>query len=149
MYHCVPCVFQAYCMSISRHNLVSFHRCEQEEVFDVLRWLDRILIRIAGKFGDFQKDNPASFQWPTSFAFLPHFLFHMRRSQFLQVTLVLGMQIVSQMMPKKGEGVGIKGGYRQPTGLLFLASFTIAQRSIPCFAQSQQQQTTVQLYLLQ
>ena len=60
-------------------------RCSQEDVFDVLRWLDRILIRVAAKFGDFTKDNPASFQWPPAFTYLPDFLFHMRRSQFLQV----------------------------------------------------------------
>ena len=60
-------------------------RASQEDVFDVLRWLDRILIRVAAKFGDFAKDNPASFRWPPGFTYLPDFLFHMRRSQFLQV----------------------------------------------------------------
>lgn len=60
-------------------------RCGHEEVFDVLRWLDRILIRMASKFGDYTKDNAASFQWPPSFTYLPDFLFHLRRSQFLQV----------------------------------------------------------------
>lgn len=107
---------------------MSFHRCEQEEVFDVLRWLDRILIRIAGKFGDFQKDNPASFQWPPSFAFLPHFLFHMRRSQFLQVTLVLRTQLVSQMTLKKGEGGGDKRWLPAANRPFVPGFFTIAPR---------------------
>ena len=62
-------------------------RCSQEDVFDVLRWLDRVLIRAASKFGEFNKDVPESFQWPPSFTYLPDFLFHMRRSQFLQVRL--------------------------------------------------------------
>ena len=60
-------------------------RCSQEDVFDVLRWLDRVLIRAASKFGEFNKDVPESFRWPPSFTYLPDFLFHMRRSQFLQV----------------------------------------------------------------
>ncbi|KAL3133000.1 hypothetical protein ABBQ38_006909 [Trebouxia sp. C0009 RCD-2024] len=60
-------------------------RCSQEDVFDVLRWLDRVLIRVASKFGEYTKDDPASFRWPPSFTYLPDFLFHMRRSQFLQV----------------------------------------------------------------
>lgn len=63
-------------------------RCSQEDVFDVLRWLDRVLIRAASKFGEFNKDVPESFQWPPSFTYLPDFLFHMRRSQFLQVQLL-------------------------------------------------------------
>ena len=74
--------------SIHDHHTLSTAencRCSQEDVFDVLRWLDRVLIRTASKFGEFNKDAPESFQWPPSFTYLPDFLFHMRRSQFLQV----------------------------------------------------------------
>jgi hypothetical protein len=37
------------------------------------------------KFGEYQKDNPATFQTAPEFAFFPQFMFHLRRSQFLQV----------------------------------------------------------------
>jgi protein transport protein SEC23 len=37
------------------------------------------------KFGDFNKDQPASFRMSEPFALYPQFMFHLRRSQFLQV----------------------------------------------------------------
>ena len=52
---------------------------------DVLRWLDRMLIRLMQKFGDYRKDDPQSFQLIQSFALYPQYLFHLRRSQFLQI----------------------------------------------------------------
>jgi len=65
-------------------RLVS-HRARTEEAFDVMRWLDRMLIRICGKFGQFTKDVASSFQLPPHFSIFPQFIFHLRRSQFLQV----------------------------------------------------------------
>eukprot|EP00899_Mesostigma_viride_P007974 jgi/Mesvir1/17178/Mv07599-RA.1 len=61
------------------------HKAEHEDSFDVLRWLDRMLIRLASKFGEYVKDDPASFRLTSSFSFFPQFMFHLRRSQFLQV----------------------------------------------------------------
>ena len=58
---------------------------EQEEEFDPTRWLDRALIRLASRFGDFQKDNPASFNLRPELSFYPQFMFNLRRSQFVQV----------------------------------------------------------------
>ena len=92
---------------------------------DVLRWLDRMLIRLVRgvvascvrhwpsnltckpgrhhwpppkdrksmrfgapqcqKFADYRKDDPASFQLAPNFSIYPQFMFHLRRSQFLQV----------------------------------------------------------------
>ena len=60
-------------------------RCESEEMFDILRWIDRMLIRTCSKFGSYTKDDPASFRLDPSFAIYPQFMFHLRRSQFLQV----------------------------------------------------------------
>ena len=40
-------------------RLASF-KMEQEEEFDPTRWLDRALIRLASRFGDFRKVNPAA-----------------------------------------------------------------------------------------
>jgi protein transport protein SEC23 len=56
-----------------------------EEGGDVLRWVDRMLIRLCQKFGQYAKDDPGSFQLPENFSLYPQFMFHLRRSQFLQV----------------------------------------------------------------
>jgi len=63
---------------------LAVHRCETEEVGDVIRWLDRSLIRLCGKFATFRKDDPSSFRLPPEFSIYPQFLFHLRRSKFLQ-----------------------------------------------------------------
>lgn len=60
-------------------------RAETDPGPDVLRWLDRMLIRLCQKFGDCRKDDPSSFRLPANFELYPQFMFHLRRSQFLQV----------------------------------------------------------------
>ena len=42
--------------------------------------------RLCQKFGEFNKDSPESFRLPENFSLYPQFMFHLRRSQFLQVT---------------------------------------------------------------
>ena len=37
------------------------------------------------KFADYRKDDPASFRLSSAFSIYPQFMFHLRRSQFLQV----------------------------------------------------------------
>eukprot|EP01137_Pigoraptor_chileana_P023714 Opistho-2@90474 len=59
-------------------------RAESDDGPDVLRWLDRMLIRLCQKFGDYRKDDPASFRLNEMFSLYPQFMFHLRRSQFLQ-----------------------------------------------------------------
>ncbi|KAI8069597.1 protein transporter SEC23 [Gongronella butleri] len=51
---------------------------------DVLRWLDRMLIRLCQRFADYRKDDPHSFRLADNFSIYPQFMFHLRRSQFLQ-----------------------------------------------------------------
>ncbi|CAG03327.1 unnamed protein product, partial [Tetraodon nigroviridis] len=60
-------------------------RAESEEGPDVMRWLDRQLIRLCQKFGQFSKDDPSSFRLSESLCLYPQFMFHLRRSPFLQV----------------------------------------------------------------
>uniref|UniRef100_A0A3B3ZWU0 Protein transport protein SEC23 n=1 Tax=Periophthalmus magnuspinnatus TaxID=409849 RepID=A0A3B3ZWU0_9GOBI len=60
-------------------------RAESEEGPDVLRWLDRQLIRLCQKFGQFNKEDPTSFRLSESLSLYPQFMFHLRRSPFLQV----------------------------------------------------------------
>lgn len=59
------------------------HRTETEETADVMRWLDRSLIRLASKFGTYRKDDPNSFRFPPEFSLYPQFMFNLRRSKFL------------------------------------------------------------------
>lgn len=62
------------------------HRCEKEEpAADVLRWLDRTLIRLCQKVGVYQPEQPESFRFPVSVARFPEYLFHLRRTGFLNV----------------------------------------------------------------
>lgn len=64
---------------------IAVHRTETEEVADVLRWVDRSLIRLCAKFGEYTKDEPNTFRLPHEFSLYPQFIFHLRRSQFLQL----------------------------------------------------------------
>ncbi|KAG0476309.1 hypothetical protein HPP92_013150 [Vanilla planifolia] len=65
-------------------RLVSF-KMETEADFDPIRWLDRSLIRLCSKFGDYQKDSPSSFSLSPRFSIFPQFMFNLRRSQFVQI----------------------------------------------------------------
>ena len=63
---------------------VATFRTENEEAFDLLRWLDRTLIRAGTKFGEYRKDEPETFRLPPNIAIYPQFMFNLRRSPFLQ-----------------------------------------------------------------
>ncbi|GMJ11839.1 hypothetical protein like AT2G21630 [Hibiscus trionum] len=65
-------------------RLLSF-KMETEAEFDPIRWLDKALIHICSRFGDYQKDAPSSFSMSPRFSIFPQFMFHLRRSQFVQV----------------------------------------------------------------
>ncbi|KAK3043687.1 hypothetical protein RJ639_000103 [Escallonia herrerae] len=55
--------------------------------FDPIRWLDKSLIQICSRFGDYQKDSPYSFILSPRFSIYPQFIFHLHRSQFVQVDI--------------------------------------------------------------
>ncbi|CAJ1949712.1 unnamed protein product [Sphenostylis stenocarpa] len=63
---------------------VSF-KMETEAEFDPIRWLDKALINLCSRFGEFQKDTPSSFSLSPRLSIFPQFMFHFRRSQFVQV----------------------------------------------------------------
>ncbi|KAJ7532971.1 hypothetical protein O6H91_13G027400 [Diphasiastrum complanatum] len=65
-------------------RLASF-KMENEDEFDATRWLDRSLIRLCSKFGDYRKEDPSSFNFSPKLAIYPQFMFNLRRSQFVQV----------------------------------------------------------------
>ncbi|XRA99090.1 protein transport protein Sec23 [Pycnococcus provasolii] len=57
----------------------------EEAEFDATRWLDRSLIRMCSRFGDYRREDPASFQLAPQISLYPQFIFNLRRSQFVQV----------------------------------------------------------------
>lgn len=59
-------------------------KTDNEDPLDVLRWVDRTLIRLVAKFADYRRDDPASFHLGPEFASFPQFIYHLRRSNFLQ-----------------------------------------------------------------
>lgn len=62
----------------------SVWKTDNEDPLDVLRWVDRMLIRLVAKFADYRKDEPQSFHLAPEFAIFPQFMYHLRRSNFLQ-----------------------------------------------------------------
>mgnify|MGYP001161467638 CR=1 FL=1 len=63
---------------------VAVQRAETDPTNDILRWLDRSLIRLTSKFADYEKEKPHTLQMHPEFSIYPQFMFHLRRSQFLQ-----------------------------------------------------------------
>jgi len=66
-------------------RLASWRASTENDSPDTLRWLDRSLIRLVQRFGEYHKDDPGSFRLSEKFSLFPQFMFHLRRSQFLQV----------------------------------------------------------------
>ncbi|ODQ67111.1 hypothetical protein NADFUDRAFT_81707 [Nadsonia fulvescens var. elongata DSM 6958] len=52
---------------------------------EVIKWVDKLLVQLCAKFGEYRRDDVASFRLGPAFSMLPQFIFHLRRSQFLQV----------------------------------------------------------------
>ncbi|KAF8130486.1 hypothetical protein K438DRAFT_1912040 [Mycena galopus ATCC 62051] len=64
---------------------IAVFKAEIDDSPDVLRWLDRMLIRLCQKFADYGEEDSTSFRLTDNFSVYPQFMFHLRRSQFLQV----------------------------------------------------------------
>nr|CCC51712.1 putative protein transport protein Sec23A [Trypanosoma vivax Y486] len=63
----------------------ALHKADNMPVFDVLRWLDRTVVRLVSRFGNYVKDQPSSLKLPPQFVYFPAFMYHLRRSAYLQV----------------------------------------------------------------
>jgi protein transport protein SEC23 len=61
------------------------HKTLTESPAEVLRWLERLLISFVSSFATYRPMDVASFRLPQNLVFFPQFVFHLRRSQFLQV----------------------------------------------------------------
>lgn len=64
---------------------LAIYKAEREFAEDVVRWLDNTLIRFASKFGDYVHEDPSSFRLSSNFSLYPQFMYHLRRSQFIDV----------------------------------------------------------------
>ncbi|KAJ8611001.1 hypothetical protein MRB53_038214 [Persea americana] len=64
---------------------IAVFKAEVDDGPDVLRWVDRMLIRLCARFAEYRKDDASSFRLERNFTLYPQFMFHLRRSQFLQV----------------------------------------------------------------
>jgi protein transport protein SEC23 len=60
-------------------------KAEIDDSPGVLYWLDRMLIQLCEKFANHRKEDTVSFRLTDNFGIYPQFMFHLRRSQFLQV----------------------------------------------------------------
>nr|KAF6487208.1 Sec23-like protein A, COPII coat complex component [Rousettus aegyptiacus] len=61
---------------------LAVYRAETEEGPDVLRWLDRQLIRLCQKFGEYHKDDPSSFRFSETFSLYPQTIAQWRKSGY-------------------------------------------------------------------
>ncbi|PIN08841.1 Vesicle coat complex COPII, subunit SEC23 [Handroanthus impetiginosus] len=64
---------------------LAIHKTERNFAPDVIRWLDKMLIRFASKFGDYVQEDPSTFRLSTNFSLYPQFMYYLRRSQFIDV----------------------------------------------------------------
>src|ERR1700744_2109467 len=64
---------------------IAVFKADVDDAQDILRWVDRMLIRLCSRFAEYRKDDPTSFRLEKNFTLYPQFMFHLRRSQFLQV----------------------------------------------------------------
>lgn len=64
---------------------IAVFKSEIDDSPNVLRWLDRLLIGLCKRFGDYRREDPGSFRLSELFSLYPQFMFHLRRSQFLVV----------------------------------------------------------------
>ncbi|KAL6926629.1 GTPase-activating protein S23 [Hanseniaspora valbyensis] len=64
---------------------IAVQKAEKESQQDVIRWVDRALIKLCQSYSDYNKGDPLSFKLSSNFSLYPQFLFYLRRSQFLSV----------------------------------------------------------------
>jgi protein transport protein SEC23 len=62
---------------------LSMWKVLREAAIEVIRWADRLLIQFCRLFGTYIAGQPSTFSLDGRFAFLPQFLYHLRRSHFL------------------------------------------------------------------
>ncbi|KAI7986615.1 Protein transport protein sec23 [Camellia lanceoleosa] len=64
---------------------LAIHKAERDLAHDVIKWLDKMLISFASKFGDYVLEDPSTFYLSSNFSLYPQFMYYLRRSQFIDV----------------------------------------------------------------
>lgn len=64
---------------------MAINKLMKDEKNDVMLWLDKTLIDLCVKFAEYSKNDPQSFRLSQKFTLYPQFIFHLRRSNFIQV----------------------------------------------------------------
>lgn len=64
---------------------LAVQRSEEYHARDVIRWLDKMLIRFTARFGDYMPEDPSTFRLSSNFSLYPQFMYYLRRSQFIDV----------------------------------------------------------------
>ncbi|KAI0240092.1 GTPase-activating protein S23 [Massospora cicadina] len=80
----IPSLFDQEAAAVLMARVAIF-KAEADDGTDVQKWVDRTLVRLCQKYAQYTKDDPNSFQLSPNFVHYPQFMFHLRRSQFLQV----------------------------------------------------------------
>jgi protein transport protein SEC23 len=55
-----------------------------EDSREILKWVDKTLIKLVSRFAKYQKDDFRSFKLTPQFNYFPQFMFYLRRSHFIQ-----------------------------------------------------------------
>lgn len=51
-----------------------------EESMDVIKWVDRTLIKLVARFAEYKSEDPSTFKLSREFSLFPQFMFYLRRS---------------------------------------------------------------------
>lgn len=62
---------------------IATKKAEIEDVTQVKKWLDRILLKFAVKFAHYSAMDKNSFKLPQPMKHFPQFMYHLRRSNFI------------------------------------------------------------------
>jgi protein transport protein SEC23 len=88
-----------------------------EDTGELMRWLDRALIRLCSKVATYQKGQPDSFRLTPEFSIYPQFMFNLRRSNFLQVRReptggMFNLRLAALRRPRRLAAVAFAVGHR-------------------------------------
>ncbi|KAL4494573.1 hypothetical protein ABPG72_004475 [Tetrahymena utriculariae] len=73
---------EAACVLMAR---LGIQKSESEEPIEILKWLDRTLIRFVTRFAEYKSNITDSFKLHDNLALYPQFMYHLRRSHFTQI----------------------------------------------------------------
>jgi len=71
---------EASCVLVARMCVLRGYTDESREI---LKWVDKSLIKLMNKFSSYNKDDVRSFKLSSSFFYFPQFIFYLRRSHFI------------------------------------------------------------------